>query len=112
MNRNPAIRPNSLYSLFMMRPCPPSSARPTGARVGVERFGRRRELGLADALQGFRGAEALLAGGDELRVLVRGDRPQLEVHHRVEGAAELGAAADVGARPVDRDLELVLQRPW
>ena len=66
-----------------------------------------RQRGLADRGERLGVRLARLLGREELVVLLRGDRPQLEVHHRVVRAAELRAAAHVGALGVDRDLEHV-----
>src|SRR5207249_8092558 len=74
-----------------------SSASGAGRAVGVEGVrGDRVRVRVARLPQRLRGAQALLLGREEPLVLVETDRAQLEVHHRVVGAAQLGAPPDVG----------------
>src|SRR3978361_1401193 len=64
---------------------------------GVERHGLRRRARLADAHQRVERGQAALPGAEVGVEVGRRDRADLEVHERVIGAAELGAAAHVGA---------------
>src|SRR5215470_8187734 len=81
--------------------------------VGVEGVGGHRAVRLVDCLQRLAlpvriGAPELVQRGEVGLVLLPADRPHLEVHLRMVGAAQLGAATDERSRPVDGDLELVV----
>src|SRR5690606_9867027 len=110
-------------STFMSDPSPGSvhSARSrTGEAVGVERLGgrgsRAAQLAAVHLLQRFGGGVRLAgllvhrtAQLHVLVVLVRRQCSQLEVHHRVVGTAQLGAAPDERTFPIDLgDLERVV----
>src|SRR6476660_5576537 len=84
--------------------------RALGVALGVERLGGGRDRGFTDGLERLGVGLTRLARIDVLGELLRRYRADLEVHHRVEGAAHLGAAADERAFLLDLgDLEDVIR---